>query len=158
MYISICIYVFLKNVCMYVFMRVFESRIAFWFFMVDITSVDIDTNGTGLFRIVYNVSTTSRVSQDGCSPESNDDSYSRLSNNGNYRRKRKVKGTQELSTSTSTSSAPRLQRSSNNNSSIISNVNQDVEERQLVLTSAIPSQLSQWLEKLRQYRHLDAIS
>ena len=149
--LNLCMYMipFIYSTCMYLCMSEFESYIAFWFFMLDITSVDIDTNGTGLFRIVYNASTSSRVSKDGCSPESNDDSYSRLSNNGNYRRKRKVKGT------------PTVQRSSNNISNISSNVNQDevdVEQRQLVLTSAIPSQLSQWLEKLRQYRHLDAIS
>ena len=118
--------------------------------MADITSVDIDTNGTGLFRIVYNhIAATSNTSiaaaNDLLSPDSNDDASS--NNTGNYsRRKRKVKGSQELPTSTSTST-PQHDRHS-----------KVVEQRQLVMTSAIPSQLSLWLDRLRHYRHLDRIS
>ena len=118
--------------------------------MADITSVDIDTNGTGLFRIVYNIATANNASTSDLSPDSNDDTSSRVSNNnGNYsRRKRKVKGVQELPTSTLISTP---QHSNSNNDTV-------VEQRQLVMTSAIPSQLSLWLDRLRQYRHLDKIS
>ena len=122
--------------------------------MADITSVDIDTNGTGLFRIVHNIATANNASTSDLSPDSNDDISSRVSNNnGNYsRRKRKVKGVQELPTSTSTSTPQHDRNSSNSKNDTV------VEQRQLVMTSAIPSQLSLWLDRLRQYRHLDTIS
>jgi hypothetical protein len=121
--------------------------------MADIISVDIDTNGTGLFRIVYNIATANNASTSDLSPDSNEDISSRVSNNnGNYsRRKRKVKGVQELPTSTSIST-PQHDRNSNSKNDTV------VEQRQLVMTSAIPSQLSLWLDRLRQYRHLDSIS
>ena len=123
--------------------------------MADITSVDIDTNGTGLFRIVYNIATANNTSTSDLSPDSNEDTSSRVSNNnGNYsRRKRKVKGVQELPTSISISiSTPQHDRNSGSKNDTV------VEQRQLVMTSAIPSQLSLWLDRLRQYRHLDSIS